>query len=78
MDNKDAIVDPWHCDAGDVYSDVRHPGFDSSGQKFLRGYQVTDQDGVARFATYEFTSQLFFTDSLTDTVHAQQPYAARG
>jgi len=27
---------------------------------------------------YEFTSQLYFPDTLTDTVHAQQPYAARG
>jgi protocatechuate 3,4-dioxygenase beta subunit len=27
---------------------------------------------------YEFTSQLYFPDALTDTVHAQQPYAARG
>ena len=27
---------------------------------------------------YEFTSQLYFPDSLTDTVHAQQPYATRG
>ena len=28
--------------------------------------------------TYEFTSQFFFNESVTDTVHAQQPYAARG
>jgi len=28
-------------------------------------------------AAYEFTSQLFFDDALTDRVHAQQPYAAR-
>lgn len=27
---------------------------------------------------YEFTSQLYLPDALTDTVHAQQPYAARG
>jgi protocatechuate 3,4-dioxygenase beta subunit len=27
---------------------------------------------------YEFTSQLFFDESLTDQVHAQQPYAAKG
>jgi protocatechuate 3,4-dioxygenase beta subunit len=27
---------------------------------------------------YEFTTQLFFDDALTDSVHAQPPYAARG
>ncbi len=27
---------------------------------------------------YEFTSQWFFDESLTDQVHAQQPYAAKG
>lgn len=27
---------------------------------------------------YEFTSRLFFDDALTDQVHAQQPYAAKG
>lgn len=27
---------------------------------------------------YEFTTQLFFDDALSDTVHAQPPYAARG
>jgi len=28
--------------------------------------------------TYEFTSQFFFDESLTDTVHAQSPYGTRG
>src|SRR4051812_15933758 len=99
-----AIVDVWHCDALGVYSDVNDPGFNSAGQKFLRGYQVTGTDGIARFTTiypgwyrgravhihfkirssasaevaYEFTSQLFFDDALTDQVHAQPPYAAKG
>lgn len=27
---------------------------------------------------YEFTSQLYFDDSLTDRIHAQPPYAAKG
>ncbi len=27
---------------------------------------------------YEFTSQLYFDESLTDTIHAQPPYAAKG
>jgi protocatechuate 3,4-dioxygenase beta subunit len=99
-----AIVDLWHCDALGVYSDVSDPSFNTSGKKFLRGYQVTGSDGVARFTTiypgwyqgravhihfkirsaasaasaYEFTSQLFFDDSLTDQVHATEPYASKG
>lgn len=41
----------WHCDARGVYSDTRDPGFDTSGKKFLRGYQLTDRDGTASFTT---------------------------
>jgi protocatechuate 3,4-dioxygenase beta subunit len=99
-----AQVDLWHCDALGVYSDVRDPGFDTVGQQFLRGYQVTDAAGAARFTTvypgwyrgrtvhlhfkvrtdpaaargYEFTSQLYFDDALTDRVHALEPYAGTG
>ncbi len=97
-----AQVDVWQCDATGVYSGVRDPGFDTTPQKFLRGYQTTDTAGVARFVTvypgwypgravhihfkvrtspsepngYEFTSQLYFDDELTDRVHARQPYTA--
>ena len=100
----DATVDIWHCDALGVYSDVSDPGFDTSGQKFLRGYQVTDANGTVKFTTiypgwyqgrtvhihfkirtdstsgqsYEFTSQLFFDDALTDQVYTQAPYASKG
>jgi protocatechuate 3,4-dioxygenase beta subunit len=42
-----ALVDVWHCDAVGVYSDVAG----SQGTKFLRGYQLTDANGAARFAT---------------------------
>ena len=99
-----AMVDVWHCDADGVYSGVSDPGFDTSGENFLRGYQLTDAGGRAQFTTiypgwypgrtvhihfkvrtngpsgeaYEFTSQLFFDEALTDQVHAQPPYAARG
>jgi protocatechuate 3,4-dioxygenase beta subunit len=99
-----AQVDIWHCDALGVYSDVQDPGFNTIGQKFLRGYQVTDARGEARFITvypgwypgrtvhihlkirtapvaqrsFEFTSQLYFNDELTDRVHAAPPYAANG
>jgi protocatechuate 3,4-dioxygenase beta subunit len=44
-------VDVWHCDAEGAYSDVTDPGFDTSGQDFLRGYQVTDENGLAMFTT---------------------------
>ena len=46
-----AIVDIWHCDAAGVYSDARDAGFNTVGKKFLRGYQVTDAGGQARFTT---------------------------
>jgi protocatechuate 3,4-dioxygenase beta subunit len=99
-----AQVDLWHCDALGVYSDVRDPRFSTIGQKFLRGYQLTDAQGEARFVTvypgwypgrtvhihfkirtapmgrrtFEFTSQLYFDDELTDRVHADLPYAKKG
>jgi protocatechuate 3,4-dioxygenase beta subunit len=34
-----------------VYSGVKDPGFDTVGQSFLRGYQLTDKAGEARFQT---------------------------
>ena len=101
-----AIVNIWQCDASGRYSAFRdrRSGGDVEAQQFLRGYQITSDDGVARFTTiypvwyrgravhihfkiraeaapdkaYEFTSQLFFEEALTDRVHARPPYAARG
>jgi protocatechuate 3,4-dioxygenase beta subunit len=46
-----AQVDIWHCDALGVYSDVRDRFADTTGRRFLRGYQVTDETGQARFTT---------------------------
>jgi protocatechuate 3,4-dioxygenase beta subunit len=46
-----AIVDIWQCDALGVYSDVSDNSFDTRGKKFLRGHQVTDKTGAARFIT---------------------------
>jgi protocatechuate 3,4-dioxygenase beta subunit len=94
-----AYLDVWHCDSGGVYSDVS-----GSSQKFLRGYQITDANGIANFTsvypgwyrgravhihfmlrlyagtarTYEFTSQFFFDDALTDSVFTVSPYNSRG
>lgn len=99
-----AIVEIWHCDASGQYSDVSDGGFDTRGQNFLRGYQLTDENGLAGFTTiypgwysgravhihfkvrssssaseaFEFTSQLFFDDVLTDDVHSEFPYALKG
>ena len=42
-----AVIDVWHCDALGVYSDVDN----ARGQKFLRGYQMTDASGRAKFTT---------------------------
>ncbi len=99
-----AWVDLWHCDATGGYSDVSGAGNPNNiGQKFLRGYQITDANGAVEFTTiypgwyagrtvhlhykvrlfngttrtYEFTSQLCFDDTLTDTVFVQSPYSAR-
>jgi protocatechuate 3,4-dioxygenase beta subunit len=44
-----ATVDIWHCDAQGVYSDER--ANNTVGKKFLRGTQVTDASGIARFTT---------------------------
>ena len=48
-----ALVDVWQCDAAGVYSGVEDIAgmFDTTGQQFLRGHQMTDADGMARFTT---------------------------
>jgi protocatechuate 3,4-dioxygenase beta subunit len=87
-----------------VYSDAVDPSFNTVGKKFLRGYQVTDDEGAAKFTTiypgwypsravhihfkvrspvsaksaYEFTSQLYFDEGLSDRIYAKPPYAAKG
>ena len=102
----DAWVHLWQCDGLGVYSGVEdlNGRFNTVGQKFLRGFQPTDNEGVARFTTiypgwyegrtvhihftirtkpssrqgHEFTSQLYFDDSVTDRVMELEPYASRG
>jgi len=44
----DAAVDLWHCDAAGAYSGF---GADGDSHTFLRGIQLTDQQGVAQFQT---------------------------
>ena len=44
-----AQVDLWHADAGGKYSDESSEG--TAGETYLRGYQVTDANGLASFKT---------------------------
>ena len=46
-----AQVDVWHCDADGLYSDTSDFQASTIGQKFLRGYQMTDRKGIAAFTT---------------------------
>ncbi len=46
-----AQVDIWQCDALGVYSGAVDRSFNTTGQNWLRGYQVTDANGVATFRT---------------------------
>jgi protocatechuate 3,4-dioxygenase beta subunit len=99
-----ATIDIWHCDALGVYSGVSDPGFDTSDQSWLRGYQVTGENGRVEFITiypgwysgravhihfkirttvtgnetYEFTSQFFFDETLSDQVFTLEPYNSKG
>jgi protocatechuate 3,4-dioxygenase beta subunit len=101
-----AVVDIWHCDALGVYSDVKDMNdlFDTTGKKFLRGFQMTDASGAAQFSTiypgwyegraahihfkirtqpearrgYEFTSQIYFDNALSERIFRQAPYSAKG
>ncbi len=44
-----AQIDIWHCDATGLYSDEDQNG--TRGQKYLRGYQIADENGLVRFTT---------------------------
>ncbi|PWK65748.1 intradiol ring-cleavage dioxygenase [Aminobacter sp. AP02] len=50
-----ARVDLWHCDAQGHYSGYPGQGdkrdVDTTGEKFLRGWQRTDKNGIAAFQT---------------------------
>jgi protocatechuate 3,4-dioxygenase beta subunit len=98
-----AKIDIWQCDALGHYSGISDPAFDTTGLKFLRGYQLTDAKGAVQFQTiypgwysgravhihftirtrgannqdYQFTSQLFFDDTLTDKVYSLKPYSEK-
>ena len=99
---KGAKVDIWHANPQGIYSDIADQG--TAGKKFLRGYQLTDNNGTARFTTIypgwyqgraihihdkvrtfngsektlEWTSQLYFDNSINEQVHKQPPYSKHG
>lgn len=44
-----AQVDIWHCDGGGLYSD--ESANNTAGRKFLRGFQISDDNGAVKFTT---------------------------
>jgi protocatechuate 3,4-dioxygenase beta subunit len=50
---RDVAVDIWHCDVGGLYSGYAGQlgGVDTTGEKFMRGTQVTGDDGRVQFDT---------------------------
>jgi len=99
---KGAKVDIWHANSQGIYSAVKDMG--TTEKKFLRGYQVTDNNGTVEFTTIypgwyegraihihdkvrtfngsetalEWTSQLYFNNSINQQVHVQTPYSNHG
>jgi hypothetical protein len=94
-----------HCNAQGVYSDVSaQSNGDQVGVDWLRGYQVTDENGQVTFTTVypgwyagrtthihyrvrttltdsssvNFTSQLFFDESVNTSVYATSAYSRSG
>jgi len=103
-----AYLDIWQCGATGIYSDepTYNPGggtgnVTTTGEKFLRGYQITDSNGQVRFTTIypgwysgrtihihvrirtysgsstltNYTTQIFFDDSINDIVLTNAAYA---
>lgn len=97
-----AKVDIWHANSLGVYSSVNEMG--TTGKNFLRGYQLTDENGTVRFTTIypgwypgraihihdkvqifngsentlEWTSQLYFNNTMNKQIHEQPPYSNHG
>jgi protocatechuate 3,4-dioxygenase beta subunit len=46
-----ANVEIWQCDASGNYSEYAQPGYDGTGQTFLRGLQASDSSGRVTFTT---------------------------
>lgn len=98
---RDAVVNIWHADASGIYSGFANQpgGVDTTGETFLRGFQVTDANGRVELitvypgwysgrtphiharihldSTTVLITQLYFSETVTDTVYAQAPYSSR-
>lgn len=46
-----ANVEIWQCDAGGFYSEYAQPGYNGTGQTYLRGLQTSDAGGQVTFLT---------------------------
>ena len=99
---KGAKVDVWHANSTGVYSAVGDMG--TPGSNFLRGNQITDDNGTVKFSTIypgwypgraihihdkvrmvnesqdklQWTSQIYFNDSLNEEIHKKTPYSNHG
>ena len=99
---KGAKVDVWHANSTGVYSGVGEMG--TTGSNFLRGNQITDDNGTVDFSTIypgwypgraihihdkvrivnesqdnlEWTSQIYFDDSLNEEILKKAPYSNHG
>jgi hypothetical protein len=99
---KGAQVDIWHANPQGIYSGVQQQG--TSGHDFLRGNQVTNENGTILFSTvypgwyegraihihvkvrtfegsnetFDWTSQFYLNNSISEQVHTQPPYNEHG
>jgi protocatechuate 3,4-dioxygenase beta subunit len=50
---RDAVINIWHADARGAYSGFPNQpgGIDTTGETFLRGFQITDANGRVEFTT---------------------------
>jgi hypothetical protein len=96
------LVDIWHANPQGIYSGVQQQG--TADQNFLRGNQLTDDNGTVQFTAvypgsyegrgihihikvrtfegsnenFEWTSQFYLNNSITEQVHTQPPYSDHG
>lgn len=75
------MVDIWHCDKDGAYSGYEQPHINTAGETFLRGTQVTDDKGIARFTTvypgwyYGRATHIHFKARLPDRTYVTSQFA---
>ena len=67
-----ALIDVWQCDGVATFTTI-YPGWYGGRAVHVHFKVCTDVAGQP----YEFTSQLYFDEALTDRVHALAPYVGR-